>query len=534
MPSCLGIYIEDKLIKYAKVSKERDNIKVESFDIKFYENLDKALSQIIQETNSQKSPIAINISEEMYNYFEVFSLLSPNDIKKSMDIEFEVLCDDQGYNKDLLEPRHVLLPNPANVDKLKVINVSVNKSELNERISKLEKYRLVSARPIPTSIINLVASDRKSNSIIVNIEDRTYMTILENGNLSRVSTIPEGMNDILNKINERENSYSKSYEICKNTTISSQGLNIEEGNEYIEVIMPTLYSIANAIKNEINNCGIEIDKVYITGSGISINNLDIYLQDFLDDIPCEILKPKFLEANSLKIGIKEYLEVNSAIALALDGLGMGIKDLNFTTAKILSLNLSSSSGKDEKKGEGTRISLNMSGKLVPVEKLLVRIIVIIAIFIVGYGIIGSTIVKRLDGTLEDAEKELATTQTAIKQVDSDQSTIDYMIDEYTRQIEKMKGGTSDVEGDSSGALTKDAIPNFLYQVMFSIPQNVVIESIENTNGNHVLINAKSKEYQQLGLFKAILYNKKLLNNVTSTGSVKSGEYVQVTIEGDLP
>ena len=37
MPSCLGLYIESNLIKYAKVSKERDNIKVESFGIKFYD-----------------------------------------------------------------------------------------------------------------------------------------------------------------------------------------------------------------------------------------------------------------------------------------------------------------------------------------------------------------------------------------------------------------------------------------------------------------------------------------------------------------
>ena len=139
MPSCLGIYIEDRLIKYAKVSKEKDNIKVESFDIKFYEDLEKTLEQIIQETNSQKIPIAINISEEMYNYFEVFSLLSSSDIKRSMDIEFEVLCTEQGYNKELLEARYLTLSNPDNMDKLKIVNVCINKSELNERVSKFDR-----------------------------------------------------------------------------------------------------------------------------------------------------------------------------------------------------------------------------------------------------------------------------------------------------------------------------------------------------------------------------------------------------------
>lgn len=39
MSNCLGLYIEEYLIKYAKVSKTRDEIRVESFGIKFYDKL---------------------------------------------------------------------------------------------------------------------------------------------------------------------------------------------------------------------------------------------------------------------------------------------------------------------------------------------------------------------------------------------------------------------------------------------------------------------------------------------------------------
>ena len=57
MPKCLGIYIEENLIKYAKVSKERDDLKVESFGIRFFQNLTeeidyKTLAQILG-TNEQ-------------------------------------------------------------------------------------------------------------------------------------------------------------------------------------------------------------------------------------------------------------------------------------------------------------------------------------------------------------------------------------------------------------------------------------------------------------------------------------------------
>ena len=67
MTDCLGLYIQENLIKYAKVSKDHDNIKVESFGVKFYDKVGDAISQIIEETYSQKTPISVNMSEEMYN-----------------------------------------------------------------------------------------------------------------------------------------------------------------------------------------------------------------------------------------------------------------------------------------------------------------------------------------------------------------------------------------------------------------------------------------------------------------------------------
>ena len=47
MTSCLGLYVESNIIKYAKISKDRDNLKVESFGLKFYDKLGEAIKQII-------------------------------------------------------------------------------------------------------------------------------------------------------------------------------------------------------------------------------------------------------------------------------------------------------------------------------------------------------------------------------------------------------------------------------------------------------------------------------------------------------
>ena len=72
MASCLGLYIEENIIKYARITKDSDIIKIDSFGIKFYDRLAEAIDQVIQETYSFKIPISINLSNEMYNYFYIF------------------------------------------------------------------------------------------------------------------------------------------------------------------------------------------------------------------------------------------------------------------------------------------------------------------------------------------------------------------------------------------------------------------------------------------------------------------------------
>ena len=92
MTSCLGLYVESNGIKYAKISKDRDNLKVESFGLKFYDKLGDAIKQIISETYSFKVPISINLADEVYSYFYMFSMLNKKDLKKAIETEYEAYC----------------------------------------------------------------------------------------------------------------------------------------------------------------------------------------------------------------------------------------------------------------------------------------------------------------------------------------------------------------------------------------------------------------------------------------------------------
>ena len=72
MGSCLGLFVQNNLIKYAKISKENNNnVKIQNYGVKFYEQeLGKALSEIVNETFSFKTPISINLSNEKYTNTE--------------------------------------------------------------------------------------------------------------------------------------------------------------------------------------------------------------------------------------------------------------------------------------------------------------------------------------------------------------------------------------------------------------------------------------------------------------------------------
>ena len=63
MATCLGIYIDNNIIKYAKVTKKKEDLKIDAYGIKFYSDLKEAIKQVVSETFSFKIPISVNLSD---------------------------------------------------------------------------------------------------------------------------------------------------------------------------------------------------------------------------------------------------------------------------------------------------------------------------------------------------------------------------------------------------------------------------------------------------------------------------------------
>ena len=81
---------------------------------------------------------------------------------------------------------------------------------------------------------------------------------------------------------------------------------------------------------------------------------------------------------------------------------------------------------------------------------------------------------------------------------------------------------------------KNVLPNFLTEIMFNIPKEVQLLSIQNGSGKKISIEAQSREYEQLGYFIAKIRNEAILTDVTATSGIRQGEFILVTIEGNLP
>ena len=539
MSTCLGLYIEENLIKYAKVSKDHDQVKVESFGVKFYENIDQTIKQIVEETYSYKTPISINLSEEMYNYFQVFALLNKKDLPKAINTEFESYCADKNYNPNVFETRYAITPNTQDKDKLKVIHVSENKIELNKILQKFASYKLQNVMPVSMSIPSVTEFDKKENALIVNIEENTTITTIIDQNIYNITKIDVGSKEILDKINIKENSYQKAYEICKETTIyTSEGKELTDTEaNYLEDIMPTLYEIVGQIRKVMNESLDKIDKVYITGTGALINNVDLYFEEYLEDVRCEILKPNFIKL-SPDLNIKDYVEVNSAISLALCGLGQGISGMNFKKnslmdklPELLTIEVGTKKSQVGRKNPPKMLTVDFGEPLDRIEKNMLRslsgLVLILAVYC-GFSIL---IKNQIEVKNKEADESIKSTTAQISLVSQDIQSLQNKTNEYTNKINNLNQINQEIEENNK---TKKAIPNLLNRLMYVMPSEVQLTSIQNSTSTHIVIQAQSTSYAQLGYLTASIKTNGILQNVISTSGQKENNLVTIKIEGDLP
>ena len=132
---------------------------------------------------------------------------------------------------------------------------------------------------------------------------------------------------------------------------------------------------------------------------------------------------------------------------------------------------------------------------------------------------------------EEAQESIKETNNQIALANNDNEKIKTKTNEYTNMIKNLEEANNRITDRNK---TRNAIPNLLNQIMSIVPENVQLTSIENTSGTHIVINAQSNKYEQLGYLKARIKSDVILTNVISTAGQKDNNVVTVKIEGDLP
>ena len=553
MQNCLGISIDDKFIKYAKVQKEDNTFKVESYGINSYNNmdLDKRIAQIIQETDSSKIPISTDIQNEKYYFFNFFGVKNKTYAKEAIQTEFESFCTDNHINKNTVEGRYIYTKNIDMPDQNKAIYIYANKGEMEERLNLFKGTKVVSATPDAIAIPNIVNIEPNKNIMIVDISDNTKITTLINKNIYNVDILSEGLKEAFDTINLKENSTLKTYEVLKNTTIYTMDMDTtsnKKNDEYLQHIVPELYKVAQEVLNITKNYK-KIDQIYLTGYATVINNIELYFQEYFKNSKVEILKPFFIEKND-RVNVKDYIEVNQAIALALQGMGYGARTINFSTDKkadeiksMLSMNMTdiinsfkvqkADNGKEKNKPK-LNVDLgflkNKSKNLdTSMTNAFISLLLITILYCAGSIWVSKQILSETDKVKDD----VSYTQEQIAKATNDDSKINTKTNDYKRYKSNLENTSNVIETKRS---RKNQITTLLNKIVYTIPKEVQLTEIKNEEKGgkqHIYISAQSKKYEQLAYFKAKLKNANILDNVTSNEGTKSGDVVTTIIEGDL-
>ena len=582
MASCLGISVGKNLIKYAKLSKEKGqaSVTIEAYGVKFYDILTQTVSEIIQETKSNDASVSVCLTSEDYEKVECFKQIKSKKERDAMlNAEFEELCAKKNVNTGSLDVRYILADDPDNPEQYRALCVAASKVELNNLWQALSTTKFESISAVGSSIVNLLREKGAgSNCLIINIEDDTKLTLLSGGNIQDLIQIPVGMDEVIARLADKYNSYARAYEACKGVDAYSDAdtLAFDPDTQSIrDSLMPTLYDLKQRIMMATEDYLKDIQDVYITGTGIIVNNIDLYLAEAFPGKHVEILVPYFV--NKERNSLKDVLEVNSALAAAnycLDGIDkeqdflasgnylkkearskkLAPKEIFATiTSKVDEINKKTlktrKTGRKKKKkiefdNEVENLGqLGGSGEYAqapafeeeveyydPMAEWFTRLAMSLFVGFIAYTSIAMFVEKNLDNKLLNITKNITTTDEEIKKVDNDTTLISKKAEEYKDKTAKLQKIIDSIRLKKENSYD---VPNFMSQLMFIIPAEVNVSSIQVGTDDTVILEASSGRYAQLGYFVSRLKLAGVLKEV-EMNVVDMSSDIKIKIRGVLP
>ena len=261
MEACLGIYLGDKIIKYAKLVREDKNkrISLHSCGTKYVVgNKDIAISEIISQVGSAADSLCLNLSDYSRLQTEVLKQLGKSDVQSVIDLEVSDYATGKGLSERILEYRYLFMDSSISNDSYTAEVAITDKNNINKYIQNERYSKLVGVYPIEYILSDLVKTT--SNSVIVNIDEKTQIISIVGGKIKQITDLDISMKQILDTIAEHEGSYSKACDLCKSINVLSDE-NLTP--ELERVIEPTIQDLLNRIKAKLDEFKINYERIYL-------------------------------------------------------------------------------------------------------------------------------------------------------------------------------------------------------------------------------------------------------------------------------
>ncbi len=559
MASCLGIYLSDDIIKYAKLNIDNNkNIKLEAYGTRYIKSDKKeAILNIIEETNSKDIPIAINPQNDIYVNIQIYNQAQNKAfIPEVAKMEFEAWCE---KNTKTIENYTFLY----RVSDLKgpdgkhsgVLNI-IQKKDVEE-YSNIKNVKVNNMLPAKLLTTRLVPKD-ELNYVLVNFDNEMSIETIINSQLVDIRSYQVGMSRILMEVKEKTGSFAKAYEACKQLNVFSEAQSSNNDKSVEMVVEPILQEILREISIVVNKNRKEIDKVLISGDGVVFTNVDILFREFLD-IKCEILKPSFILDTSNVRNVAEMLEATQAMSLAYETLDPINKDLDYIKSsnviknkfnnffKNTSMALpkiktnKDTNGKVDDKSKNNNNDVKSKPSFVPEINFdgskiftgLVSASIVLGVVLVSYVLFSTMYVSNIDKIIKENEAKASELKTSISEIQGDASTIKSNTEEYTKVNKQVTELLEQIQTSKIGKFTTYNVATFLQGIIKIIPKNVQLKTISSDDNKSVKIVAQSTSYSDLGYFVAQLKLQGTLKDVKII-TIKNGDTTSIEIGGELP
>lgn len=563
MGNCLGIYMSDKTVKYAKLANESGSaVRVIAYGAKSHlGNKVEVIKDIITATGSDNIPVCLNVENSQTHKIEVLRQISKKDIAGLIDLEVLDYTKSDEVSNSAVEYKYILLDSKTSRDNAEANIIIANKQEIEKLISN-DDLQITSMYDLPY-ILDEISPRNIHNYAIINMSDTTDLVIVQEDRLVDVQKMDFGMSKIFVDLPEVLGSSQKSYEVLKSTNVYTDQENVNNP-EVEKIIEPILQDALNRLQARFEELKYNIEKIYLAGDISLFINSDLLFQEYFD-ISTEKLKPFFIDVGDVNYNLSEITEATAAFALAYEGLFVkrpeidmirqtnlfaktlkskqvrGASEINAT--KSSPFTKFTSSVKDEKskskpKANSTTLGFGFINftKVIPVLVFLVTALVVLT---TSYIIATNIYVDAVDAEVLKINEETDNVKDVTKVVESDISKIKTNSNSYKKFVDYIQSTTAKIEKGEIGRTSTYNVALFMLKVTKHIPTDVRLISIESDSDKNISMVAQATSYAELGYlvsqikFQGILNDVKILevqhNDVAAGDSI-----IRAMIGGVLP